>query len=340
MARGCLLEVGEKKLAPLEGYGSTILLLPETKKQWDKVDGTIPHGPNDDACRYRAFTNGNLHSAAVDATLFCAIMLDAGRLQIDQISFGQARQLNNPAALLRTIVRTPWGLLPQEKRDNLRDGLLKELEQYNPNQFATSDCLDIINVLEVCFDGLPQLSSTVIKAGVCCNQKITILSNRNAIRDHMLLIQKGTVHPLQALINLYYCPTTYTSEGSSSPCDLGSLCTKQVRGLHYILDRSSPSFLLTLSQPISRVEEDIFKGLQGFKLGHYWNGLDRDVVLYETVGCILKRSDNRYLCRWKNGDKILQYDGMESAEVLEFPGGSWYQGCNTAIVAIFYRQTV
>lgn len=92
------------------------MLFPPITKDWDKVDSTMPQGPDNENLRYRVFTKQHANQCGANTVLAAIIKQNSGRTQIDQ-SMGPAIQYNLPFPIqaLQQIVAFPWGLISQDQ---------------------------------------------------------------------------------------------------------------------------------------------------------------------------------------------------------------------------------
>jgi hypothetical protein len=323
-------------------------VLRSVRRGWHHVDGTMPQGDEDDRRRYTVGTNWHQNSCAADSVILCAIMLDAGRVQIDQISPSRRASLPVPADVLRQLVARPWGLLSQHQRDGLRDVLVDTLAHTNSELFPRHEFQSVNRLLDVGFDQLPQLSWTEITASVCCDGQLAVADTQKTRRvTGFQLMRKAEDSSTQDLTNDIL---GRTRSPDVTPCSLGVKCTGARFRTRLILDRMPPVLLLHLPQPISEEEEAVWKLLEPVDLT-YESSRGQKSIRYTPLGCVLMVNWTHFVVRWKakreGRDQIIHYDGMVSAQVSEV--GSWWAGLgnrkgqkgkkqHTGIVAMFYRQ--
>ena len=84
-----------------------IQLLRSVKKDWNKIDGTMPQDQEDNLRRYTTFLKWKNNSYAEDVAIFISLILDTGRVQIDQLLVTKVINIKPLALLMRYIIALP-----------------------------------------------------------------------------------------------------------------------------------------------------------------------------------------------------------------------------------------
>lgn len=341
--KGCFRDYAERTWDFIPGVATTVLR--SVRSGWDHTDGTVAH--HDDEHRYRFGPSWNNMSCALDSILFCAIQLNAGRTQIDQISPASLTALTEPARILRHISSSPWGTLEQGQRDRARDYLAESLVKVDSRRFGRGTYMAIYDVAEVVLSGLPQLSHTATKSGVCCDGVLGLAMERPITRDVGFHLPGHTTDrkSMEDVIRGLMTDSRHSSD--REPCSNGDRCDRSRQSGLLILDRLPPILLLYLPDAVSKKEDQFRKCFTPQHIS-YRDTRGRSNVVYMPLGCVILLNGNHFVVRWMRGGsasaEILHYDGMKSPEVTVVRG--WWDGLPTGnfvgmsanVVAVFLRQ--
>lgn len=332
--RGCLQDPSERIVHIYPGCHASLLRSP--RQGYNQIDGTVPCTAPDSTSRYLVCTNWNNNSAAVDATLFCGLMLDVGRIQLDQINYDLSTLLPGPAAVFRNIIRTPWGLLSQQLRDGLRNGLSKALEEMDPERFARGTAVHVLNVLDVCFCRLPQTSFTQMRCSKCCDGHLKLDNRSEPFRCWKLCLHKTSLALQASLDRICSLQLDWTAD---SPCSNGSSCN----GRRYVgkgfIDRPPLTLLIIIPGGLTKRDDEVVKAFEGFTLAY--SQVTRSLTQqYKAVGCVISAGSAHFLCRWMLSDEIFEYNGKRAANCTKVLDNDWFTGLagDQEVMAIFYRQ--
>ena len=347
-ARGYSSTTAEKEYKMTED--TSLLILRQIRETWHYVDGTVPRGDHDDKLRYNMGPRWFKNSCAIDSALFCAIMLDAGRIQVDQISPAQLACLGQPAGALRRIVSKPWGVLSQTQRDGLRDVLADALTHTDPRRFPRHSPHSIDEVLKICFDRLPQLSFTGVKAHICCNDELTIKGSQSATREIGFYLQRPREN--MSVQDVLQSMLSRRAPKHKIPCDDSGCCTGPRFSIRLILDRMPPILLTYALAPISEKENKTFQLFKRLEL-IYYTTRGEQTIRYSPLGCVIILDWGHFVVRWRTvedgQEQIIHYDGMTSSKATKVKG--WWAGLGSCarstkmgsrsgsgVVAAFYRK--
>ena len=340
-ARGCLEDAYEKVNKWQGGGVDTVSLLRRAGRTWRNVDGTVPQGVQDSQVRYTVGPKWQDDSCAIDVGIFCGIVLDAGRTQIDQISPPARALLRVPAAVLRRIVAKPWGILTTEQRTQLRDFLAEELSKASPTKFPLKKWRSANEALVYILDRLPQLSFTAVRrAQVCCDELPWSPGMRPERMTGMQVTVVGGEHERLSLQQAMTRILRGSRVASSEPCSRQGECTRKRYERNVCLDRFPPVLLLHTPEPISRADNDRWKLFEPLDLV-YQKASGLKQIRYSPLGCVMCANKNHFLVRWSMGEgtesRIMQYDGKMSERTM--PVKDWWAGLrDTTVVAVFYRE--
>lgn len=306
----------------------------------------MQRGEHDTERRYQYGPRWFRNSCAVDCAVVSAIMLDIGRLRVDQISPASYEKLNIEAALLRRIVSKPWGLLSDEQRFHLREVLRHHLETANPVDFPLNAYQPVGDVLAHVFDRLPQMSWTSCRGLVCCDGRLQadklVRVRRRA--GFVLLFASGDEYTVGEKLQYERLdPSSNPEEQRSTDvlCNFEGNCARVLSPLMVVLDRLPPTLFIRLG-PIpegnNRTLRHMFDRINiRCNTPH---GLT--AVSYLPMGCIFLTGGNHFILRWqitaRGVDIFMEYDGMLSAKFVKVQG--WWDTLSTSAVpvALFYRQ--
>jgi hypothetical protein len=273
-------------------------------------------------------------------------MLDAGRTQVDQISPADRRGLCLPAWILRRIVSKPWGVLSQTQRDGLRDVLADALAHTDPGRFPRHSFHGIDPVLKTCFDGLPQLSFTEVKAHVCCGDGLTVTESQPAKREIGIYLQRprenmSVQEVLQFLLGR-------RAAKHKIPCNESGRCVGPRFSVRLILDRMPPVLLAHTTTPISEKDNETYRLFEPLELT-YRSTRGEQTIRYSPLGCVIELNWNHFVVRWRTvedgREQIIHYDGITSPKATKVPG--WWTGIRgadeegksgTGVVVAFYEK--
>lgn len=329
-AIGCLANVSKKEL--IITPARTEMVTRNIRSGFNRIDGTILSTDEDEAKRYSIMPRWQNNSCAVDVTLFAAIMLNIGRIQIDQLTYKCQNALRVPALMVRATVRTLWGMLDQKTRNRLRNHLAEALEQMDPTKLKQGSYIDIGDILEPCFAGNPQLEFTMVKASVC-GHEVPLVSEDAGMKRTCSMHIANLNNSLESKLNLIF--SLKQSRGQER-CDAID-CDKRPRRGWVVVDRLPPTLLVILGDTVTEARNKMF-------------GLGKDICFdamhtkgmmrakYRMIGCVFRVEENHFVGRWNCEDALVEYDGMVSPSVGELDGMDWYSGMKAedGVVAAFY----
>lgn len=317
-------------------------LLRSVKPDWRNIDGTIPQGEQDNANRYTKFLKWKNNSCAEDAAIFVSIMLDAGRLQIDQLS---SRQVNiKPLALLtRHLVSLPWGLLTDKDRSKARE-IFVELAAKEIPQLTKGNYKCAISILEECLHGLPQLSFTTIHASRCCDGIYTLVEGTNPIRhttlNPTLVDSKRSVCQM---VNRMLNTKDLKSKKDHPRCSRGLECDRVAVRMQLVLDRMPPVMGVFFGTGITKAQDTdrrVFKTIN--VQYHTTKGIQS--IVYEPIGCVFFPGGNHFTARWigrgPNKGRLVHYDDLKGSGIVCCKTKNWWEDIESkhAVVAVFYER--
>ncbi len=325
-------------------YGNYyVQLLRSVKKDWNKIDGTVPQDQEDNLRRYTTFLKWKNNSCAEDVAIFVSLMLDAGRVQIDQLSATEVSNIKPLALLMRHIVALPWGLIGQESQEKSRHIFVELLQAEVPNCKAGAyKC--ILSVLEECLMGLPQLSFTTIHGSKCCDNQYMIKEGMRSVRHTTLNpslenSRESVQQMLNHIFNAKDLPTTTTDY----KCSRGHKCTKAATKMTLVVDRMPPVMAVLFGTDIKRKEGRFRKVFEEMEIQHDTTKGIR-TVRYKPIGCVFYISKFHYTARWVgrglNEGKIVHYDDMAGGNVVCYKTNDWWENIKATqgVVAVFYEQ--
>jgi hypothetical protein len=314
--------------------GSHYTIYRRTEQDWFKIDGTMPQRERDTLSRYTLGPIWKSNSCAIDATIVAAVMLDAGRMQVDQMTVGAVRALPAPTQVVRHIVCREWGLLSHGKRERMRDELRGTLEKFNPDVFATaSGLLPVAEVLDICLK-IPQLSLTDIVAARYCDEQLTLSIGTNPSHVNSYYVSAPIQPNLQALFEdqQYLLPP--------EDCPLGKQCTFNHMKKTIILDRLPPTLMVHLN---GNVDERVSQSEQLFEdvAISYSDPKKEFHMVYRVVGCIMVTgtgSAAHFIVVWRVGHRFLLFDGLQNqGEAIILDGWFRARAKTARVTTVFLR---
>ena len=331
--RGYLHQRTEKVYGYLPRRMTTILR--NVKIGWDAVDGTQPEQKEDTYQRYTFGPTWRNNSCAVDCTLFCAIALDAGRIQLDQVTSATFSELEEPARVLRKIVCRYWGLISQDTRDQMRDVLRQALNSVNPEAFPVAPAvLPIAEVLNCCFQGLPQLSFTAINSIRCGSGECQVSSRHRPDRYVSIFLSTPTVRAgVQSFFGEEVCQRAPRGHGS---------CRNTHIQQKIILDRLPPTLIIHL--PETGTVHACKRWLPFEDIEVTWRRpRGRSTTLYHTTGAVFtvgRKAATHFVVVWRVNDSFYLYDGMvNNGEVRNISGWFDVPGRLVRVATVILRST-
>lgn len=307
------------------------------KPGWNEIDGTLCYDDRGSMKRYTLGPPWSNNSCAVDCALYCAIMLDIGRIQIDQVSTRALKELPVPTAVTRFIVQSDWSRNSTTSLAQQRDYLRECLYEYDPARFPVAPKhLPIAEVLRVCLQS-PQMTFTDIGALLCCDRD---LRASNKVRPH----QDNSVYVLGDHIQTYIqelLDLRTTERPEDWRCTGNPPCTrKDVKKVKLVLDRLPPT-LMVHTDPQDRGRCNRNRVFDDLTLRYR---RPRTVVTtsYRAVGCVTMSGSggtSHFKVVWRTPNGFLKYDGLideGKAQRIDswFPPG---RRSTDQVIVIFFR---
>lgn len=309
--------------------GVEIGLLRRLEPSWSDVDGTIQRSDEDDKNRYRKGPTNNENSCAIDSALFCAIRLDLGRRQVDQLAPALLMRLSNSALAIRRVVDGAWGLYAQGVRNELRDVLREVLIAGRPDRFAHGKMVDFSEIFTDCVEGLPQLSYTKISVTQCCDGRQTVGVSQRRTGFWVLDIQ-GSKESMEERMNGLFREKRIVP---TEDCTNGAQCTRVATKTPMVLDRLPPVLWVMTPNSIPRSNDKFWHLFEPFELRYHTGHVlddgstsDERTKRYDALGCVLWKNRNHFIVRWRGregeaGD-VMSYDGIAGEDI--YPVKSWW----------------
>jgi hypothetical protein len=320
-----------------------VRLLRSVKKDWNKIDGTVPQGQEDNLTRYTTFLKWKNNSCAEDVAIFVSLMLDAGRIQIDQLSATEVSNVKPLALLMRHIVALPWGLIDQESREKSRHIFVELLQAEVPSCKAGAyKC--ILSVLEECLMGLPQLSFTTIHGSKCCDNQYMIKEGMRSVRHTTLNPSlENSSESVQQMLDYIFNAKDLPTNTTDSKCSRGQECTKAASRMTLVVDRMPPVMAVLFGRDIKGKEGKDRKVFEKMEIQYHTTKGAR-TVCYKPIGCVFYISKIHYTARWvgrgRNEGRIVHYDDMAGGDVVCCKTNDWWENIEPThgVVAVFYEQ--
>jgi len=253
----------------------------------------MPQDQEDNLRRYTTFLKWKNNSCAEDVAIFVSLMLDAGRVQIDQLSATEVSNIKPLALLMRHIVALPWGLIGQESQEKSRHIFVELLQAEVPNCKAGAyKC--ILSILKECLMGLPQLSFTTIHGSKCCD-------NQYMIKEGMRSVRHTTLNPslensresIQQMLNHIFNAKDLPTPTTDYKCSRGHKCTKAATKMSLVVDRMPPVMAVLFGTDIKRKEGRFRKVFEEMEIQHDTTKGIR-TVRYKPIGCVFYISKIHY----------------------------------------------
>lgn len=275
--------------------------------------------------------------------MFAAVRLDAGRTQIDQLSLSAFQALPQVPQMIRRSLGQLWGELSRETRAGQRDLLAKALANRPGFPLPIKKMLPVTDVAVVCFEGLAQLSYTVVDATICCDGKPDSTGAVFVERRHYYAITSMEDGVQGALSKAFDQCQVSPDDSGMVACSQGENCRRERNAVRVVLDRLPPVFMVTFPDAPSVSTESLYDNVRIKHLTrHGWTTTE-----YEVIGCILCVNHLRGLLHFntewraeRDGEKtgpIVHYDGMK-AEQATF-AAEWGAAASSprSVEVMFYR---
>lgn len=313
-----------------EGRTYPFVQLRSLKDNWDTLDGTVWHTPDDQKDRYLVGPRWNSirNTCSVDCAIVAGIAIDALRLQVDQVDTATWNTFSPPLQAFKQLTCNPWGLATADERDRRRDEIFRVL-QANPADFSgilqAGKFMSVSEIMRVLYRGLPQLTWTEIYVMVCCDDVTTARVPPTARQLSMLNIALMEGQTLAGRINEIFGPVLRTSF-DNEPCSAGDKCTRDITRRKVILDRLPPVLQVEVNSPI--VSKDTFRRYMSPITIQYVKPSGPATAKYQIQGCIWLQHSH-YVVRWMNkfpgdlGREIGHYDGAENDARFTKCSDSW-----------------
>lgn len=342
---GCLLDPTEKGRLLYNDSNEVTNILRDVKPHWDAIDGTHMRSATqiEDGRLIGPDWDGSA-SCAVDVAVWLCLCLDAGRIQIDQITSKQRVELSDVQALVRLIGCSSWSALTQETRNERRDELqvaLRTRLSRRPGRY-----LPISGVMEACLKGLPQFEYTRGLAWVCCDGKPVLLKRDGRLRrcESVSVVFAGSETLEQAVNRHFGWTTDVTLNDFPFPdrrCSSKAKCTRTHRRRAVVLDRLPPSLYVQISadtQPNEALQRGMFEDMSVVTLNPRG---ERVAHSYKAVGCVCIVMRNHFTARWRiEGGGVYAYDGQRfSGMAQKVTDGDMYRSLRAkdSVCAVVFR---
>jgi hypothetical protein len=285
------------------------------------VDGTVPRDERDNGSRYLVGPRWDRNSCAIDCLVFCAIQMDAGRAQVDQLKPDLELTLPLVAVAVRILVGELWGTLNQGQRDALRDKVADMLTAMDPKDFPRYQPLRIAPVITIGLNRLPQVSYTAMPGSTCCDDILTFSPSVTPERRTGFEISREDPSWSLEQVMAHLLGPKPTPQREA--CTNGRQCAgSRVRSLVF-LDRLPPTLLLHLPAPVTQEQDLVWELFTPMELSYLTTrGMMR--VWYRPVGCVVLISWNHFVVKWRREEhdrhQIVYYDGLKSPRVSTLSG--------------------
>lgn len=306
------------------------------KPRWDKIDGTIFLRQDDQETRYSYGPTWSANSCGVDCTIFCAIVLDVGRIQVDQLDPGAASEVPVSAHVLGKMVKRHWGLLPVAKRNEMRDALRGSLSREDSTKFPPAPALlPVSEVLGHCLEGVPQVSFSMIKAHRCGDGLFHTSGRGTPQRYNSLYIAKFPVREgIQDILD------SESITASHAGCDGPRPCPNNHTRHWLIVDRMPPTLIVQLPDGAKQgkaVQAALFD-----EMTVEWNTpYDTQTTAYYAVGAIIatgKAESTHFVSVWRACESFVLYDGMaKGGKARLIKDWAAIPGRRPRVVTLFFR---
>jgi len=322
--------------------GTVASVLRPVMATWDQLDGTINPSRDDEKQRYRYGPIWSDSSCAVDCAIFVGLMLDVGRIQIDQVSPQDLLKEPVPSFLMRKIVSRHWGQLDDTARSKMRDYLRDELCRFDPASFHPPPKGNpVADVINTCFHGVPQVSYTSVRVTRHCDGVYMVNNATVPRRNNCVYI--GQV-PVGAYVQARFSPTTDQVSGRAKDVlcahDEG-ICLHSVTTQLMILDRMPPHLVVHVAGVVDSPSTRSADPYQGITITYLDRRHQPRSISYRAVGAVLAEDTalaTHFLVVWHLEDEHVLYDGMKNNGRIRRIQGWWDLGiASCRIVTIFFQ---
>lgn len=301
---------------------------------WDELGGTVPIGKLDEALRREKAPRPGHHTCALDVALFIGIHLNLGRIRRDIVTPRYMGQLSLPTRVFLWTIAGPWGVMPQDQRDQARDLVARTLSATNPWKFRRGKAQCVQSLLDTVLHGIPQVSWTEASTEVCCDQQIRMNDRARAqLRSSVQLLHLDH-KTISECVNAYFMETVTLAQGHQRCTRRGRCTESRTRRPHTVLEGTGPARLMvhfTGPCPITW-QHDSRQGLHVFDdLQLQTFSLEgRRTLPYRVVAAIFMVETNHCVARWKiandthSGPRIRHFDSGRCTVVPTW--WTWYDG--------------
>jgi len=279
------------------------------------------------------------NSCAIDCLIFAGNMLDAWRVQLDQVTLSRRRELPLPSQVMRRVSLRKWGNLSIESRGAARDTLRTALHNYDPDKFGPApNPLPLHSVIDTLLAGLPQCSYTCARVVYCCDDKVRC--GAALVPTRRLSITISSLATNDYVSELFQ--THQSRQRPTEGCSNVDRCTRTQMSILQVLDRMPPTMIVHLADNLEvtrhRQPSDPFMPLT---LSYMDRHRQYTKISYYAQGAIFQAGRGRgshFFAVWRVDRAFVLYDGM-------FPKGKvreiqhWWDFANQTarLCTIFYR---
>lgn len=305
---------------------------------WSKIDGTLPQGSEEMERRYQYGPPYSNSSCAIDCVVFVAVMLDLGRVQIDQVCSSMLKNMSGSAYLIYAMVRGPWATLSPAQRSRLRDNLRAAVLKERPSLVSPqSNHLPVGDVLDHCLQH-PQLGWHQVPARFCPTTRHSISPTVMVQRHYSLFVESP---PLVDALDGYFIDR-WEVPGPESACSDADCQERHIRR-YVVLDRLPPTLMIHFQEPPTPQTLPLWRLDQPIMIEHTLV-TGPEFATYYVVGCIWHEgtgASSHFTVVWRTPNKssgpFVVFDGLLRGGRVE-PTSSWTAGkkrgisLNTAIL--------
>jgi hypothetical protein len=282
-----------------------------------ELDGRMPQSDLDNQSRYMIGPPQGTNTCAIDAMIFAAIRLDAGRTQIDQLSIRAFSQQKEVPKMIRRIMGQLWGELDTQLRADQRNLVAKALAEYPGFDMPLGATLAISEVAIACFEGFAQLSYTATDVRICCDNVPRYTSTARVERLHYYPVSNMSGGVQRALANGFAAHPITDLESRAGACSRGRNCQHTPHVTRMVLDRLPPHFMIIMPKPIDVSRSRLFSNIRF----EYHKRKGWATVEYRVIGCIIHVIDtSHFIVRWRaehageTSSTIVHFDGLSSEQ--------------------------
>lgn len=296
---------------------------------WSHLSITSPMGKRDEEERYTKALTPTGTNCGLNVVFAIGIRLQLGRIQRDVTSPQYLRSLHVPTQTFLHILAGPFGVAPQDRRDEAGAIMERSLENFDGAKFPRGQFVAVQAVLDILCYRVPQVTWNEVKTYTCCDGDPVVRLPRKEKSYSSLYVWLRQGEYVGECIQRHFKDSFYGK--IDGVCTQGVRCNRvPLQRPRVLVDGSNPSRLIVHFDADSGIswgadEQGRLRVFENISL-ETWslNGVFSNE--YEVIGAIFVVNDNHFVLRWRAKDDsgkttLLHFDDGKYTNI-----NKWWDG--------------